>query len=297
MKVFMETFFKLHVTAAVILFVFAACSSQPKNPGDIYTLRAQAEKDLDLANKDAARGNYETALLLLNECKRKAVLTDDSGLLIRGGLSRGNVLFSLGRDNEAFAEWDNSVKESQRNGDIELLAVSKIHYARGKLLSKGEPYGAGAGSAKDVLDEVNRESGNIKKDQIYVAFSWYVKGLALRELGFYREAEDAVNRSLAIHEKGRHLEDASFDLYLIASIRSLSGNTKGALAALEAALAIDRRIENSWGIAADWRAMGDVYKKSGKNPEAADAYLRAKSIYEALGNEKEAAEMKKRSNE
>jgi tetratricopeptide (TPR) repeat protein len=285
----MKRIVKLHITAALaVLLFFSSCSSQPKNPGDILTLRSQAEKEMDVANKEAARGNYETALLLLNECKRKAVLSDDSGLIIRSGLSRGNVLFLLGRNDEAFAEWESAVAEAQRKGDNELLSVSKIYQARGNLVT-------GSASAKEVLDTVNREAGNVKNDQLYIAFSWYVKALALRGLGSYREAEDAANRSLAIHDKGSYLENAAFDWFLIASIRSLSGNTNGALEALESAIELDRRIENSWGIAADWRAKGDVYKKTGKSGEAKDAYLRAKAIYEALGNESEAAEMEKRS--
>jgi len=280
---------KFIIAVLIIMLVFASCSSKPKNPGDIYTLRAQAEKELDLANKDAVRGNYENALLLLNESRRKAILTDDIGLMIRNGLSRGNIIFSLGRHEEAFAEWEGSVAQARKNEDSELLSVSLIHNARGKLL-------AGRASAKEVLDEVNREADNIKKDQMYVAFSWHVKGLALRDIGSFKEAEDAVKRSLDIHEKNRQLEDASYDWFLIASIRSLSGDTNGALQALEAAIALDRRIENSWGLAADWRAKGDVYRKSGKQNEANEAYKRARNIYEALGNDREVSETENRMN-
>jgi tetratricopeptide (TPR) repeat protein len=265
----------------------ASCSSQPKRTGDVYELRRQAEQDLELGNRQAGRGDYEAALLQLNECKRRATLADDPSLIIRSGLSRGNVLFALDRKEEAFAEWERSIAEAKKYEFGELLSVSKIYHARGRLLSAKD-------TARAVLDEVNREAPNIKSSRLYIAFSWNVKGLALHQTASYKEAEDAFKQSLAIHEKDLYLENAAYDWYMIASVRSLSGNVPGALEALEAAIALDRRIENAWGLASDWRAMGDVFRKSGKPVEAEEAYLRARDIYAALGNKHEIAETEKR---
>ena len=268
------------------IFIFS-CSSKPKNSGDIIHIRAQTEKELALANKEAGQGNYVVAQGLLEECKRKAILTDDWGLIIRCGLSLGNVLFSFGHDNEAFSEWEKAVQLAQKYGNMELLSVSRIYRARGMLIS-------GNSSAQVVLDEVNREAANIKNDKLYIAFSWQVKALAYRALGSWREAEDAVKKSLAIHESEKYLENASYDWYTIASIRSMSGDTQGALAALEEAIKFDRRIENSWALAANWRAMGDVHRKAGNVQAANEAYLRAKEIYTAMKNYSDAAEIDKR---
>ena len=273
------------ITAALLLQ--ASCSSRPKNSGDVVDIRILAEKELALANREAGRGNFETAHALLLECKQRAILVDDVSLMIRSGLSLGNVLFTLGSRNEAFAEWEQAIALAQKHGNRELLSVSKVYFARGRLLS-------GGASAQTILDEVNSEAVNIKADKLYIAFSWQVKGLALRELRSFREAEDAVKRSLDIHEKEIYLENASYDWYLIASIRSLSGNTSGALQALESSIALDRRVENTWGLAADWRAMGDVHRKAGNNNEAMEAYQRSMAIFTAMGRDREAAEIKKR---
>jgi tetratricopeptide (TPR) repeat protein len=242
---------------------------------------------MEAGNREAGRGNYETALIMLGEAKRNAILSDDPSVIIRCTLSRANVLYSLSRMDEAFSEWEAAVTEAQKSGNRELLSVCRIFLARGNLVS-------GRDSAQSVLDEVNREQSFIKTDKLYIAFSWQVKGLALRALGSYTEAEDAIKRSLEIHEKERYLENTSYDWYTIASIRSLAGNTQGALQALESSIAIDRRIENSWGLAASWRAMGDVYRKEGREREAVEAYTRARAIYEALGNSHETAEIDKK---
>jgi len=250
-------------------------------------MRTQAEEGMESANKYASAGNFEHALTLITEYKRMAILADSPSLIIRCCLSRGNILFSLDRIDEAFNEWEQAVTEAQRIRNSELLSVSRIFRARGNLLSNRVP-------AQSVLDEVNREMNNIKVDRLYIAFSWQVRGLALRAIGSYRDAEDSMKRSLDIHEKSRSLENASFDWYTIASIRSLAGNLSGSIQALEMSIEIDRRIENSWGLAASWRAMGDVLRKAGREQEALDAYRRAREIYAAMRNDNEVAETENR---
>jgi len=291
MGVSMKRAVELHITILLISFLFAvSCSSAPKDSGDNNETRVRTEKELALGNREAARGNFENSLSILTECRRKAVSTDDPSLITRVCLSRGNVLFTLGKTDEAFAEWERAVAEAQALGNLELLSVSRIFRARGNLMSQKAP-------AQSVLDEVNRESANIKSDRLYIAFSWQAKGLALRALGSYREAEDALKRSLEIHEKDRHLENASYDWYTIASIRSLANNIQGALQALEQAITLDRRVENSWGLAASWRAMGDVYRKAGRAQDAESAYSRAREIYLAMGNAYEAEQTRIKSEE
>jgi len=286
----MKRKFKMRITAVFfILIYFVSCSTAPKNPGDIFETRNRSEAQLELGSKEADRGNYETALILLNESKRLAILSDNPSLLIRTGLSLGNALFALGRTDEAFAEWNKSAAEAENTSNRELAAVSRVHIARGRLLS-------GSRDAQSVLDEVNREITAINSDQLYIAFSWLVTGLCRREMGRYAEAETAVRRSLDIHEKGRYLEQASYDWFVIASIRSLAGNYEAALQALRTARDIDRRTENSFGLASDWRAMGDVYNKAGNEAASRQAYQRAAAIFRALGNSDEASALEKKAN-
>jgi tetratricopeptide (TPR) repeat protein len=262
---------KLLIAALVIICV--SCSSTPKKPGEIDALRRQAESGLDLGNKAASLGQFSNAILLITEAKRKAILVDDFSLIIRTSLSHGNVLLSVNRIDEAFAEWDAAIAEAQRIKNAELISACRIFRARGLLLT-------GRDTAGNVLDIVVREHTNIK-DRYHTAFSWQVRGLALRALRSYAEAEDAIKRSLEIHLKDRYLEYASYDWYIIASARSLAGNYEGAIQALEESMKIDRRIENSWGLSVSWSAMGDVLQKAGRVQEAQAAYARAEAIQEA----------------
>jgi tetratricopeptide (TPR) repeat protein len=277
----------LWVAVFTALVLNTACSTVSKRPVEVRKLRGTAESQLDLANKEADRGNYETALVLLDEARRIAVSVDDPSLRIRTGLSRGNVLFSLGRSEEASGAWDAALSEAETTGRRDLSALGRIHIARGKLFSASAEDTA---TARAVREEVGREMGFIKSDDYYTAFGWIVAGLADKALGRYGDAEVSIKKALNIHEKGRYVEQAAYDWFLIASIRSMAGQYADAREALESAITLDRRAENSWGLAADWRALGDVYKKAGNSANAGSAYHRSAEIFRSLGMDDAAAD-------
>ena len=276
---------KTILCAISLSLVLVACSTAPKKTGEIVDLRKRAETQLEQGNRQATHGNLNDALIFLDEAWRLAVITDDPGLRVRAGLSRSNVLFSLGRGDEALSGWTGSLGEAERMGNQEMAAVCRVHISRGRLLSPD-----GNTRAQAVRDEVSRELASIKSDRQYTAFAWTVVGLAERDLGRYAQAETALRRSLDIHEKDRNFELAAYDWFLIASFRSLSGDYGKARQALESAIAFDRRVENSWGLANDWRAMGDVQKKAGDRESARAAYTRAAEIFRSLRMEEAAAD-------
>jgi tetratricopeptide (TPR) repeat protein len=280
------TIFHISVVFLTAFFGGAACSTAPKRPVEIVEQRTMAESQMELANRAADQGDYGTALLLLDDSWRIAVGADDPSLRIRTDLSRGNVLFSQGRGEEAARAWAAALAEAELSGLEELAAISRIHIARGALLAAGE----GAGRAGTIREEVRRELGRVKSDPFYIAFGWVAAALADKEAGRYDEAEASVKKALAFHEKQRFLEQAAYDWYLIAWIRSTAGRYAAAREALESALALDRRAENSWGLATDWRALGDVQKKAGNTVEAEAAYRRAAEIFEVLGMDDAAKE-------
>ena len=279
----------IKITAIIFIqfLLFASCSTQPKNPGDIYELRKQAEAQLDLGNKLSDRGNNDEALILINEAQRLAIISDDTRLIIRTSLSRGNVLINMQQTEEAAGEFENALAESLRTENREFTALSRIHISRYMLLTGRTP-------AQKVKEDVSKEMGFLKTDKLYIAFAWMVCGLAEKEMGKFTEAEADIKQALNIHEKGRYLEQAAYDWFLIASFRSLKKNYPGAQDAMMQALALDRRIENSYGLATDWRALGDIHAKAGNTKESREAYLRSADIFRALGNDEAAEEVESR---
>jgi tetratricopeptide (TPR) repeat protein len=264
--------------AAAFALLLAACSSAPPRPAEIRSLRNQAASQLDLANKEADRGNYAGALEQLAEPWRLALGADDPPLLVRVGLARGNVLFCLGRTAEAAELWAAALAEAERAGDPELAAICRVYQARGRLLDP-----AGGGDAAAIRDQAQAALGSIQTDPLAAALAHTVAGLAEKALGRYAEAEGALQKALSLHLAEHSLELAAYDWYLIASVRSVAGAYDDAAAALDAALELDRRVENTHGIGMDWMARGDVLLRAGKTAEAAAAYERAAAIFTAGG--------------
>ncbi|MDR0670035.1 MAG: tetratricopeptide repeat protein [Treponema sp.] len=269
--------------AALLAALLAAvsCSSAPKRPAELHARRNGAELQLELANRQAEQGDFDGALALLELSRILAVTSDDSSLRVRVTLSRANIHFYQGKEDEARGEWAAALAEAEASGDAELIAAARIYTARGRLLSAA-PGERGAVAAA-VRDEVNAEILRLKKDRLSIALGWTVIALAEKENRRFSEAEAAMRRALAIHEKGNYLEQAAYDWYVIASVRSVAGNYGEAEKALEEALALDRRAENSWGLAMDWRALAEVYRKAGKTAQAETAAARSQEILQALG--------------
>ncbi|MDR1326015.1 MAG: tetratricopeptide repeat protein [Treponema sp.] len=260
---------------------FVACSSVPKRPAELFTIRNAAETQLDLANHEVDQGNFERALHMLDEAKRLATSVDDPSLLVRELLARGNVLYYQGDESGAALLWEDARAEAEHTGEIELAAMARIYQERGRLLSGAD--------AEEVRIAVIRELSVIRKDKLFIALGWTVIGLAEKENGHFVEAEAALKKSLDIHQQGNYLEAAGNDWYLIASVRSVAGDYDAAINALAFAIAFDRRAENPYGLGMDWRAAGDVYKKAGDRAAARNAYQRSLAIFKAISLEQEAA--------
>jgi Tfp pilus assembly protein PilF len=273
------------------LFLFA-CSSAPKKPEELRSLRNMGESRLEIANQEMERGDYSAALAMLEDTWRIAVSSDDPSLRIRTSLSRGSAYFALGRREDAYAVWRDALAEAGGMG--ELHAVCLVYIARADLLSAFRTAAGDTASpdreavALRVRQDAGKAIGSIK-DPFYTAFAWIAISMADKELGNYKEAETSARRALSIHEKTRSLAQAAFDWYFIASIRSVAGDYAGAVQALTEAVGFDRRAENSYGLAMDWRALGDVHKKAGQAAASEAAYRRSADIFRSMEAEGRAA--------
>jgi tetratricopeptide (TPR) repeat protein len=276
------------VPGALAFFLALGCSSAPERAAERRTLRNAGEAQLETANREADRGNYEGALELLRDARKLAFNTDDSALIVQTYLALGNVYSSLGKEDDASASWDAAEAEAEWAGDGELAAICQIYRERRRLLASLGRAGSEA-LVTEARDRVQGALARIKTQVLDQALGWTVIGLAEKELRRFAAAESALKKALAIHDNGRYLEQAAYDWYLIASVHSVAGGYDAALDALEAALAYDRRCENSYGLGKDWLARGDVLAKAGRQTEAAAAWRRAGEIFASAGLDAEAA--------
>jgi tetratricopeptide (TPR) repeat protein len=267
----------------IVFLLLSSCSTAPKKPAVIYMERNTASNMLEQASRSANQGRYADALNILEEIWRIVVSVDDPPLLIKTAITRGNVLFSLGRHDEAFGDWEAARLEAVRSEERDLAAMASIYFCRGRLMlliNNGTNTGV-----EEIRDQVGRLVSSIRSDREAQAAGYVVLGMAEKELGRYAEAERALRSAIAIHEKDLYLEEAAYDWFFLASVYSVSGRYDNALAALNTAISFDRRAENGFGLASSWQAMGEVYFKAGNRQESGAAYRRAADIYRALGFE------------
>jgi len=284
----------------VLLFVvflfafFPGCSSPPKRKDEIFIDRNAAAKQLNLANHTASRGRYEDALIIMEDAWRLVLGTDDPTLRIKGAISRGNILFSLGRHDEAFRIFESAAAEGDASSLPVLAAQARIYAIRARLVLLSGESGSRNDTdetAEELRGQLISEMYRVRTDPLSSAAGYVTLGMAEKLLRRWGEAEIAVRRALATHERDRFLEDAAYDWFLVASIRSMAESYDAAIDALKMAILFDRRAENGFGLASSWQAMGDVYKKAGQTEEARGAYLRAIDIYRAIGLDDRAKEL------
>jgi len=281
----------LFLAVFVSIVIFSGCSSTPKKPAAVFIDRNMAANQLNLANSTANHGRYEDALLILEDARRLALSTDDPSLRLKTSIARGNYLFALGRRSEAFQLWESASAEGDEFGEHILAALARIYTIRARLVILSHE---AVGQAADTMAEeyaalLNREMNIVKSDDLATAAGHVTMGMAEKQLRRWTEAENTVKKALAIHDKGRFIEDAAYDWFLIASIRSMAGHYDSSIDALWTSISYDRRAENGYGLASCWQAMGDVYQKAGNTPKARGAWRRSAEIFRAIGNESRAA--------
>jgi len=280
MKRVIFLFAVLFLSIVFSIVVFSGCSSAPKKATEIFADRNTAIKQLDLANLTANRGHYEDALVILEGARKLALGTDDPPLRLKTSISRGNFLFALGRSTEAFAEWESAANEGDSSREPVLAALARIYLIRAKIVLLDTE--TGTANVQELRDQLNREMTAVKSDDSATAIGNITLGLAEKQMARWAEAESAVRKALSYHESGVFLEEAAYDWFLIASIRSMAGNYDASLEALRTAISFDRRAENGFGLASSWQATGDVLSKAGRGGEAQAAWRRASEIYRAI---------------
>jgi tetratricopeptide (TPR) repeat protein len=272
---------KLICCLLVAVPMMMGCSSLPKGPVEVTTMRTQAAQDLDLANQAADDGDYANALAQVKEARRLAVGADDCELRIRTQLAEGNILYGLGKSEEGAQAFSGAGAEagtlSEAEGGSELRALCSLYRARAALTPD-----AASPDTKQLRASVAALLPVLKGKVLDQALCYRTLALADKNLQQYDAALSDINEAINLHNKGYFLKAAAWDYYFEASIYSVSGRYDQALASLQQALELDRRTENTAGLASDWEALAEVYGKAGKADQAKAAKVRAQEIQKSM---------------
>jgi len=255
-------------------YFLASCSSLPQSAAAVVTevtvTRTQASDSLKAGDEalrkhqwSQAENFYRLALLsyeAVDDLAGQCTVLDALGFLY----------LSVNELDAAGANWEQEAVLAAVAGDSKLTA---------RALSNRGRYALATGKLTEAVAFFDQAlAGRTSLDGAVVAVMLQAKAQALRAQDKLSEALTLLDEAAALNEKAKAWQEQASNLYLAASLQSKSGQTADALSRLAKALALDKRSENSDGIAADLLALATIHAR-GTAEEKALALAEAERSY------------------
>jgi len=261
------------VGAAAVLL--STCSSSPKKTDTVVTVKTQADQDAASGDAYYRQGRYALAMQFFTSALSQYTSVDDGEGIVRSYNAVGKCYVALGSPDDAESMFLRA-RERARAESPSLLFDSSVALAE-LYLAKGDP-----GRAREILSE-ELKAPPASRTQAQAAQLFHDLGTAEKNLGNSVTALDWFGQSLKINLAGKFLAEAASDHYMIASVHSREGRYDEALASAVQALALDKQVENSPGIAKDLLALGLISSKKGDPAAAFDYFQRSYLVSTTLG--------------
>ncbi len=265
----------LLVAALVAAGVMVSCSSAPKKSDTVNTVKVQADQDAASGEAYYRQGRYPLALQFFSQALTQYTSVDDGEGVVRSYNAVGKCYIALGALDDAermlLRARERAQAESPSLRFDSSVALAELY------LAKGDP-----GTARDILSEEQRSTAAARTPQ-QSAQLFHDLGTAEKNLGNSAAALDWFDQSLKINLAGKYLAEAASDYYMIASVHSREARYDEALASAGRALALDKQVESSPGIAKDLYALGVISAKKGDQRAAFDYLQRSYLVSTTLG--------------
>ena len=270
---------------AAILFsvVLTACSSAPKRTMQINTVYKNVTTTLETANSAMINGNYEQAENLLGSAYQSAMSIDNYDLLTTVCLSYVSLYLSFEQPDTAKANLfmeEAKFCAAYANNQVQQESLCTLSQIRLELAQGNTEY-------TKYISQLDTAQKSLKANAYNDGLFASVKGDVYRAKKDYVNAESSYSQAAALFTKNRYLGEIGITWYKLAQIRSLAGNKKSALEAIQNAIKYDRDSENSIALATDYYAMGKILTKG--TPSATElsqanyCYNHSAQIFEAIG--------------
>lgn len=275
-----------YLIPALLLVIFSACSSAPKRPMQVNNIQSACITSLENANSNILNGDYEKAKLLLSQAKSQAISIDNYDLLISTQLTYVSLYLSLeSPDLETASDFLEQAQEyvpysdnAEKNNALCVMSKIRIAVASNSINLDYEA----------LIKELNNIQKVFNKDAFNQAQCQSILGDLYRIRTDYKNAERAYTEAVKQFTNERYLSEIGITWYKIAQNRSLSGNKKGALEALNTAIYYDRCAENSMALGSDYYIKGIILLKGNASEndkaEAKKALLHSAGIFDACGD-------------
>ncbi len=236
--------------------VLVGCSTVATTQEDVE-VTIQRKQAVDFArqgDESLVSRNFTQAETYYNQSLEANWATDNLEGVIQAHFSLGLLYLGLGYADRADQEYADALETAGILGNAVMLADCKLNQAKVLL------YRDQAAEALAVLDGAMVSIAN-DKDEVRKAGFLHNRGAALKVLGRLDEAKKALNEALAINLKLKALKEPAANLYLLAAIANKEEKSAEALKYLDQALVLDKKSENSEGIAKDLYAQSVILRK------------------------------------
>lgn len=263
-----------------------SCSSAPKRAMEINTIQTLCTTTLENANSNILNGNYDKAKTLLSQASNLALSIDNYDMMISTQLAYVSLFLSHNPpDSESAMDHYLEAQEfvpfsnnPDRNKALCSIAKTRIAISTNSISLNYD----------SLIKELSNTQKEFSKDPFNQAQCFSILGDLYRIKHDYTKAEKAYSDAVKQFTNERYLSEIGITWYKIAQNRSLSGNKKGALEALNKAIYYDRCAENSMALGSDYYIKGVILLKGKATEteriEAKTALKHSANIFDACGN-------------
>lgn len=273
----------LLLAAILLTAALTSCSSAPKRTMQISTVYKNVTTTLETANSAMINGNYEQAENLLGSAYQSAMSIDNYDLLTTVCLSYVSLYLSFEQPDTAKANLfmeEAKFCAAYANSPVQQESLCTLSQVRLELAQGNTEY-------TKYISQLDSAQKNLKANAYNDGLFASVKGDVYRAKKDYANAESSYSQAAALFTKNRYLGEIGITWYKLAQIRSLAGNKKSALEAIQNAIKYDRDSENSIALATDYYAMGKILTKGTPSTtelsQANYCYNHSAQIFNSIG--------------
>ncbi len=261
-----------------IIASFAAtafsCSSAPPAKEEEVIQKNQAVQFAESGNKYYNDGLYDQALgfFRLSLFYNGAVFNERG--IVESHNSIGKTYIALGSYDLAAQSFALAIELARNTADKELVATCLNNQAELALARKQND------QALSLLTEAVSTGSGIKQQKLAVIH--HNLGLVYKRLGRLDQAIASFKTALGMNLQNKGYVEAASNYYMLSSVFSEKADYVQAIENAQKALELDKKFENSLGIAKDCYALGILSARSGKDADAYRYYRNGLFVYDSL---------------
>ncbi|MCL2791987.1 MAG: tetratricopeptide repeat protein [Spirochaetaceae bacterium] len=270
---------KLFFFLTIIILLFTiSCSSQPRKSSEINTRRNRAADYSGFAHRYFRDGLFNQALVFYYMALDENIAADfePGKSIVKNSIGRTHLL--MGNLDSAEIYIQQSYNLAKKLGNRDLIASAANVFAELRIFQNLIP------EAEKFISEAIENTG---RNTPVLAEIFHNLAIIEHRKGNSAQALATINNAITINRRNKAHLNLAANYYFAASVYSQQNNFDKAIEMLKNALIEDRRVENSYGIAKDYRALGIVSLRNNRKEDAYYFFVKSLNIFRVIRNTEE----------